>query len=1368
MKLSALQTSAPPGTQVELFLTGGGTVGGLVLAVEQEVISIEVEGARRNVFIQDISSFTVLESRLPTADLPRSGKSLYDAEQSGLWGKTLQYRDEIRASFEASNGADTQRAAAIAEQLASEVISESQCDDRRIREVLIGVFKLVEHYRDLAAASGVDDDGVLLSRALVAINNALRAAAGSKLIEGFVDLYHLLIAIERYAPAFKNDTTFWNGCGENFRDAIKVGLQLLNDPETLFVWERNQHLRTNHYRHLAALCRAVVAYRFVDPADIENLEKDAERFERLTEGVVSAIPAAPGYGHITSFGPLPFGFIQTRDRRTLYFHLREVLTPELREAIQSADEAVDLPVDYDIEAPPDPGKQYDTAVRIRPPGSWCGEVQHVEPARDFGFIRLSDARSVHFSLHNWPETTQPPHPGLPVLCWPGSSSIGTKWTTKYIQLIEPIEASMSPNSEAHRVLKDASDARERGDIARARALLERAMDRSPTPQIVCSYAAMMKVIDADEAARIYARGFDIDETKKSAKLWEDAGVFAAQRGQLDNAIHYLDHALTLAREHPEQRGVKGVLMALGYALYRRGTDDDLQRADSCYQEAISLHGGWDAFRAKVPFSQVNRISALHAALVRRSPNGRYDERTQPSKVEAHHLIEEALNARDDGDITRARALFERGLRECPIPQVVLSYAAMMKAEDPDEAALIYERGLRIDEIAKSSKVWEDAGVFASQRGQFDNAVRYLNQALALARAHPERRGLKGVLQALGHVHYRRGTEESIRLADDYYQEAIQLHGGWESFHARAPLHQVNHVHAIQAALARLRSQTPTGKTAYAFLEASGLRLVDANTDAAAGYSDLVCEVTDSALRDDYRLGERIFVRLQLENANSPHPHDVENAALEAAAQSACDKSTALLIVPEVSVDLESRLRLRLDDTSDRRPLVIVPLAQRDLERAATPLQTLRDALGAYLYRRDLFPRVGIVTGAEFFGRQRVLAEINNLLLRGEPIGLFGLRRTGKTSVLQAVKERQREQGNVVLHADLLGSEQQVISWLLHSLADDLRNAVEAILPRDFHWDLAGRFPSFVSAGEFPISDAFFSDLQRVLQALQLNPLDRRPKIILVIDELEVLQGESSSRTFDLLRNARGLQNRYQGGFDYIVTAANPSICEKGQIDGRDNPVFNCIRPLYLEFLTPAECSEMICELGRGMGISFDQEAMRRVYAATAGHPFLTRWLCSIAAKLRPSRPLRLTANDIINAEGIYNRDRSGDDLQEIVDRLKRDYPVELGLLHQIAATHQPVPLRQLLSGSTDDQRRAIRHLLSYQLAAETDHGIVLRMELMRRWLTGSTAGLPISRSSQGFNDNAAQGYRRNGAPHLRSRSSARPHRKWPRRRFNRP
>ncbi|MEA3187150.1 MAG: hypothetical protein QOD99_980, partial [Chthoniobacter sp.] len=1047
-----------------------------------------------------------------------------------VWTDVFLLSDEIRAAL---GGRDTLTVRRLTQDFAGKVASEEHSANQDVEEELVKLFKLIEHHRDLAMAEGNAEDSLCFSEALVAVNRVLRSIPQQKPIDQFVDHYHFLVAVRGHTGQFAKDAALWEEFVASLRAAVGLNERILSDPAVRSIWERQPHLRTGHYRRMAALSRALAACGALGKSEAEQMERDAERFARLGQETART-PAAEAMGNVTWFNP-SFGRIEGRDGHTLHVTRHEILTPELREAVGHVEQVGPVPVDYDIE--PSDTRPYPKAVNVRPPGSVVGEIEQVRPTQNFGIIRLADRRAVHFWLNDWPRDAAPPDVGVPVLSWPQSSPRGSGWTSQHVIEIHRSEKEPSATADAHRLIGEATEARERGH-------------------------------------------FD-----------------------------------------------------------------------------------------------------------------------------------------------RARELFERGMRECPTPGLVCSYAAMMRTVELQATREIFQRGLAIQEVARSAKVWEDAGVFETQRGELAKAVEYLERAVQLARENPGQRGLKGALMALGHAYYKQGTDDAIGQADGSYQEAIQLFGGEEEFRARMPAHLLSSVDAAQVALARLRARSSGGQRTWQFLEKCGLSVV--NADASPGYTDLACKIRDPLLRTDFGFTEQLFVR-----AYSSKQTNLNTSVVEAASGKArdCDQSVALVILPEISMDLEERLRRRLAPTDDKRPLVIVPLVQRDLEKSSAPLETLRKTLGSWLHQRDLFPRVGIVTGPEFFGRQRVLAEINSLLLQGEPIGLFGLRRTGKTSVLQAMKDRQRELGNIVLHGDLLGSRAKVISWLLYTLGEDLRKASEALLPPAFHWDLAGRFQSSVQAEEsrFDISQGFFSDLSRVLQALDHSAV-AGPKIVLVIDELEVLQQDSADRALDLLRTARGLQNRYRSRFDYIVTAANPSVCERGQIDGIDNPVFNCIHPLYLEFLTASECAEMITETGRGMGVSFEPEAVKRVYTATAGHPFFARYLCSLAVKLRVGRPVTLTAENIFNAEAIYNRDRSSEDCAEIVERLQRDYPEELIILRQLAESFAPIPLHTLRPGATADGQRAIRHLLHYQLAAATHHGIVLSMDLMRRWLTGSHTPLAEGR-----------------------------------------
>jgi hypothetical protein len=183
----------------------------------------------------------------------------------------------------------------------------------------------------------------------------------------------------------------------------------------------------------------------------------------------------------------------------------------------------------------------------------------------------------------------------------------------------------------------------------------------------------------------------------------------------------------------------------------------------------------------------------------------------------------------------------------------------------------------------------------------------------------------------------------------------------------------------------------------------------------------------------------------------------------------------------------------------------------------------------------------------------------------------------------------------------------------------------------------------------------------------------------------------------------------------IVTAANPGIQEAAQFEGRDNPVFNYFKEVYLKFFEAAECEQMITQLGRGMGIGFEGCACELVYSLTGGHPFIARRLCSFLAEKYSDRPLRLTDNMMMAAMDDYLDLRADADFNEIFERLSRDYPEEREVCLELAREDGPVSI----TGLTDKRkgiRPLLRHLIGYQLARADASQVTLSMELMRRWL----------------------------------------------------
>jgi len=92
---------------------------------------------------------------------------------------------------------------------------------------------------------------------------------------------------------------------------------------------------------------------------------------------------------------------------------------------------------------------------------------------------------------------------------------------------------------------------------------------------------------------------------------------------------------------------------------------------------------------------------------------------------------------------------------------------------------------------------------------------------------------------------------------------------------------------------------------------------------------------------------------------------------------------------------------------------------------------------------------------------------------------------------------------------------------------------------------------------------------------------------------------------------------------------------------------------------------MARDLGRGMGIEYDDDALESLYEQTGGHPYITRQYCSFISKRIRNRPLRIS-------RFIFEQNidpfifASSNIFQEILERLRRDYPDEQVLLEFIA------------------------------------------------------------------------------------------------------
>lgn len=689
------------------------------------------------------------------------------------------------------------------------------------------------------------------------------------------------------------------------------------------------------------------------------------------------------------------------------------------------------------------------------------------------------------------------------------------------------------------------------------------------------------------------------------------------------------------------------------------------------------------------------LNATHIAVLR-SPS---------SASGAQNLLAAAILARDNRRLDEAARLYERGMAETPSVQLVLSFAAMEKNRDRKTKAMkIYEEGIRL--FPRIAKLREDAGVLAASLGQYREAIKFFEESLSLCRT-TNQAGETGVLLGLARTYMRTGTLGDLKHAISRYEEAQRV----------APRRSIPKPDHLALQIARIRTQHHRGDLAVQFLGRAGFHILRAELhDQKTSGADFVVRVDNAELTESYGIGGTFLVRCMFQGSVTHHDlESLDKKVSELGASGLLDDQVALLVVSSLSHDLERTLYRRIEERRQGIP-AIVPLPQSAIEALHESLPTLRRVLDQWMYRRDLFALNSPVVGRKFFGRGKPLAEVREAIASGVPLGVFGLRKVGKTSLLKETERRLSDSGDVVAYIDLLRVPADVVNtrWLYWKIANQLRERSKTIVGSGIRWRLAGQFADFLDVPkEFAVATAFDADMTSLLNGVSATRVNPHPKVVLLLDEVERLlptrQGKPGfDGFFDFFSYFRGLCQE-TNEFVFVITGANAAVAEAAQFESRDNPVFNFFKEVYLQLLSQDECALMIKSLGRGMGLRFADNACCLIHTLTGGHPFFSRQLCSFLATRYSERPL-LISEDLVRSAVDDYLNFTGKDFKEIIDRLARDYPDERDICIALAKTNEGLSVAEI------PEKNTVRHLVGYQIAQVSEQRLRLTMDLMRLWL----------------------------------------------------
>lgn len=376
-------------------------------------------------------------------------------------------------------------------------------------------------------------------------------------------------------------------------------------------------------------------------------------------------------------------------------------------------------------------------------------------------------------------------------------------------------------------------------------------------------------------------------------------------------------------------------------------------------------------------------------------------------------------------------------------------------------------------------------------------------------------------------------------------------------------------------------------------------------------------------------------------------------------------------------------------------------------------------LRARLYSRDLYDiRTAVRRSEEFFGRTTYCNEILDTLRSkaGGHVGVFGLRKIGKTSLL--LKLTSLIAGHNVgyfVHIDIerIDAVNPTLEYLLWSIGEAIADC-----HRSFRSDsgnlLFGKYTVFsVVPDPNAVVELFQHDLSRAIHAT------KKP-IIILLDEIELMSPDLEGSTWGdafvrMGRLLRGLDQENPGKLRYFVTGTNPGLFEKSDLCGLANPAYNYFRLRYLKPLEPSESVELLTKIGRRMGLEWEKEAADRVHRAVGGHPALLRAFGSLMHRKRPRDTFgfKITLEDV---EGAFEAFLIAEAplLSQLTAILNDQYPDEFMLLETLARGSVG-EFREYV----DAYPELVTHLVGYGLCHNpmTDSGLsneLLQTSIQRR------------------------------------------------------
>lgn len=317
---------------------------------------------------------------------------------------------------------------------------------------------------------------------------------------------------------------------------------------------------------------------------------------------------------------------------------------------------------------------------------------------------------------------------------------------------------------------------------------------------------------------------------------------------------------------------------------------------------------------------------------------------------------------------------------------------------------------------------------------------------------------------------------------------------------------------------------------------------------------------------------------------------------------------------------------------------------------------------------DAYEERDPVRGAQLVGREAEVAALRTRIVRGDAVGLFGLRKMGKTSVMRAVTDSFDPASAMRNEEGAASQTDNIVVWLdagvlIERTVDALADELLAALDR-----------RMLAAGN-PLPTRRGRGLLAWKSAIE-SLLDDGRRFCVVIDEYDLLfEGEDDKapipRLNQFFRLVRGWSQMRQGQVSLVLIGRDATFLSAPEIDGVTNALLMWCTPMWIGPLSEQKATELLRKIGRRVGLEVGVRSAALALDWTGGHPLLQRQFGSaLRAVVRegdatwnaPADPVCEYAVDRYRA-----RDAVQEVLREITVLLRKRHPTSLDLLRELAA-----------------------------------------------------------------------------------------------------